>query len=70
MLTLLYIGVVFAVPAVAVTIYAVMSAKDGFEDELGFHAISPTGTRELSGLAESAAPETSTDGLPPMAAAS
>jgi len=69
MLTLLYIGVIFAIPAAVVTVYAIVSAKDGYEDELGFHAISPAGVCELTDSTEDSSTETSTDGLPPMAAA-
>ena len=37
---LLWTTLVVALVAVAVTIYAVVSAKDGTEDEFGFHLVS------------------------------
>jgi hypothetical protein len=39
MLVLLSLAIVFAL-AVAVTVYAVVHAQEGFEDEQGFHAVS------------------------------
>jgi hypothetical protein len=68
MLTLLYLGIVFTVVMCAVTVCLVASARDGFEDEFGFHSLSSTGMYELSGLSENAATKTSADRFPVIAA--
>lgn len=36
---LIYVALVLGVSAIAVTVYAFLSAPEGFEDERGFHAI-------------------------------
>jgi hypothetical protein len=39
---LIYAAAGLALSAVAVTIHAVLSADDGYEDDDGFHSITPT----------------------------
>lgn len=39
MFTFLFIGILVTVVAAAVMIYAVATAQEGFEDNLGFHAV-------------------------------
>lgn len=54
---LIFAVVVLSVGAIAVTVYAVLSAIEGFEDESGFHAIRPRQVpkkiRECEGTATS-----------------
>jgi hypothetical protein len=50
----------------AVTVYAVASAKEGFEDYLGFHAVLPAARSEANGT--SGKNDSETDPFPLAAA--
>lgn len=69
MLNFLYIGIVLAAGGAAAVVYAVASAKDGYEDFLGFHGVIPKSGPELNDLTGTPAPETSTESFQPLASA-
>lgn len=48
----LFVGMIFA-PALAVTAYAMISAKEGYEDQFGFHAVSSSLPQALEQTHES-----------------
>jgi len=47
MLALICVGLVFA-PTLVITVYAVVTAKEGYEDQFGFHAVSASSPQSLS----------------------
>ena len=57
-----YVAVALSFGAIAVTVYAFLSAPEGFEDEEGFHAIRK---RSHSRASAHAAEETSNAGVQP-----
>jgi len=42
---LFYVAMALSLGAIAVTVYALLSAPEGFEDEQGFHTLNPSGSR-------------------------
>ena len=46
---LLYVVSALSLGAIAVTVHALLSAPDGFEDEEGVHAVRPSGRPQQQG---------------------
>jgi hypothetical protein len=67
MAILLWTTVFVAVAAVAVTAHAVISAKDGVEDDLGFHSVAGTAiVKTDGGRCSSRKPGPRSGGAPPV----
>lgn len=69
MFTFLFIGILVSVVAVAVMIYAVATAQEGFEDNLGFHALERDESSPEASRANGMTPKSADRDLPPLAAA-
>jgi hypothetical protein len=69
MLTFFSLLIVFAVAATAVTVYAYLTAKEGFEDQLGFHALSTPASPEMDTADNDESVKSSSRDIPPFAAA-
>jgi hypothetical protein len=69
MLTFLTITVIVAIASLAVTAYAILTARDGYEDELGFHAISSSDHSAGDDLADASNGAARSKPLAPFASA-
>ena len=64
MTPLVYVAIVVVLAAIIVTVYELLSAPDGFEDEHGFHAVRAESSPDIP-----AASEESNRDSPPFASA-
>lgn len=66
MLTLLYIGVLFAVLVTAVVVHAVATAPEGYEDQGGFHVMAARGGADAAKPSSTALSRRAPRELPPV----
>lgn len=69
MLALLYVVAVFAVTATVVTVRALLTAPEGFEDQLGFHAVYPPDEDDHCASPDREESKRSPEDMPPFVAA-
>lgn len=69
MFTFLFIGILVTVVAAAVMIYAVATAQEGFEDNLGFHALEQDDSPADEACEDTRNRKPAERDLPPFAAA-